>query len=482
MKRIFILFFVIFANIAFGQLDDLFKKTIGNKDTWLPGKSITSSINDALPSITFLDYLKKVEPQVPADLLNLKPGYYRIDVESYCVKAGTDGPSKGDGYLIGPLLGKNADIVSSIIDKSVQHPNIEQHSIQVLLWAIEAGTKYDELSSDLKIKISPLLTPEDIVRLNVEVSDAINLLPADLVRLADFYNGMREKIKNPATTYEELEKIAVTNTGVPIDISDIRDRIDECKWSYIGDGYYMRAIPKNYYRTTLDILVIPKVNVTYDSKHRVTKMESSELTTEITYDDEQGRDILSSDGNDDLPIWRFKNLNFKGEGDEINLENTGWILKDGGKPIAGSRGKGVTLSTDNPKNTPAYSKYMDRLKQSKINNEQMVNSGKALKKIKSGGERESESEGLFNISDFDPQKDIHDGMDAATDPTDFKGKSKWFNNNLGNTLGAWRCAIDALAGGCSKEAPPKKPFQKFPALPTEPSHQRLVPSLRQYNG
>ncbi len=476
MKKIFILFFVICANLAFGQLDDLFKKTIGNKDAWLPGKSITSSINDAFPSISFLDYLDKIEPEVPADLTNLKPGYYRIDVESYCVKAGTDGPTKGSGYLIGPLLGKNADIVSNIVEKSVRYPNIEQHDIQTLLWAIEAGTKYNELPDELKIRVNPLLSAEDIIRLNVDISDALNLLPPDLVSLGNFYKSMRDKIKNPATSFEELERIAVPNIGISV---DFRENIDKCKWSYIGDGYYIRALPTAYYKTTLDILILPKVNVTYDSKNRITKLVSDELTTEITYDDETGRDILSTDGNDDLPIWRFKNLNFKGDGDEFNIENKGWILKDGGKPISGSRGKGVILDSDNPKNTPSYSEYMDRIKQSKIDKELMVKSINALKRIKSGGE--SEADGWLNISDFDPNSDIKKGMDAATDPSDANKRGKWFRNNLGNTIGAWKCASDALGGGCN-EPPPQKPFQKFPALPTEPSHQRIVPSVRPWKG
>ena len=474
MKKLFIILLLLTANFSFAQLDDLFKKTIGNKDAWLPGKSITSSINDAFPSITFLDYLDKVEPEVPTDLTNLKPGYYRIDVQSYCVRAGTDGPSKGSGYLIGPLLGKNADIVSSIVEKSVRYPNIDQHDIQTLLWAIESGTKYNELSDELKVKVNPLLTAEDIIRLNVDISDALNLLPADLVNLANFYKGMRDKIKNPATPYEELERIAVTNTGLTF---DYRENIDQCKWSYIGDGYFMRAIPKAYYRTTLDIFVVPKVNVTYDSKKRITKMESSDFTTEITYDDDPGRDILSTEGNDDLPIWRFKNVNYKGGGDEFNIENKGWILKDGGKPISGSRGKGITSATDNSMNTPSYSEYMDRIKQLKTDNDQFVNSVKALKKIKSGGENESENGS--NISDFDPQNDIRKGLDAASDPGNADSKGKWFRNNLGNTVGAWKCSSNALSGGCV-DPPPYKPFQKFPALPTEPSHQRIVPSVKPY--
>ena len=68
----------------------------------------------------------------------LQPGYYEMQTQSYCLKAGTHGPGGGDGYLYAPPKGPAEDAVMTIVRNSVNHPEIHQHDIQVLLWAIIA--------------------------------------------------------------------------------------------------------------------------------------------------------------------------------------------------------------------------------------------------------------------------------------------------------------------------------------------------------
>lgn len=470
LKLLFVLLLI--SNFSVAQFDDIIKKTIGNKDAWVPGKSVTTTINDALPVVSYLDFYNTMEPDSVFDLSNMKPGYYRGKIQSYCVKAGTYGPTKGSGYLIAPLLGKNADMIESILDKSVQHPEIDQKDIQLLLWAIEAGTKFDDIPDGLKLRVKPLLSASDIVRLNVDINDAVSLLPAELVELGNMYKNVREKIKNPKTTYEEIERLAVTQAGVGI---DLRDEINTGKWAYIGDNYYMRTFPIDYTTTTLEIISLPKVTTSRDSKKRLTSVSGNGYTTEIEYDDAPGRDILSTEGKPDLPIWRFKKLTFTdNEGEQVVIENRGWMLRDGGKPIEGSTGKGVTLVTDNELNTPSYDSYMVRVNSSASANKNMKESIEATtKKNKSQGGRE----GIEQMSDFNPDKDMHDGMKAATDPSDFKKKSNWFHNNLSNTLAAWNCAISSLGGGsCNND--PKPPIRRYPSVPANVSFQRLVNSGR----
>ena len=468
MKTKILLVFLIAANYSFAQFDDILKKTIGSKDAWIPGKSITSSINDVLPQVSVLDFLEGIEPEPLTDINNMKPGYYRGNIQSYCIKAGTYGPTKGNGYLIGPLLGKNADIVESILNKSVMHPDIKQRDIQLLLWAIEAGTKFDDLPMELKLRVKPLLSSTDLVRLNVDINDALDILPAEIVDLAKFYKGMRDVIKNPKSSYEDVERLAVNTTGVEV---DLKENIDAGKWAYIGDNYYIRTFPISYPTTTLEILCLPQVNVVRDSKKRITSISGNGYTTEIEYDDAPGRDILSTTGNPDMPIWRFKKLTFTNEGEQVVIENRGWIIRDGGKPITGSTGQGAYIETDSELNTPSYDRYMSRYNANILGNTEMKNSITALKKNKGQGEKQE-------ISDFNPDKDIHDGMKAATNPTDFKNKSKWFNNNLSNTLAAWKCSISALAGGSCEPTPPKPPLPKFPSLPSNSGKQRLANSTR----
>jgi hypothetical protein len=80
----------------------------------------------------------------------LQPGYYEMQDQSYCLKAGTHGPGQGDGYLYAPPKGPAEDAVMTIVRNSVNHPEIDQHDIQALLWAIIARAKFEDLQSNLK--------------------------------------------------------------------------------------------------------------------------------------------------------------------------------------------------------------------------------------------------------------------------------------------------------------------------------------------
>src|SRR5690606_36445994 len=92
----------------------------GDKDT------ITTSIDDALPVATHLERIDGLTPLPLPASFEFGPGYYRGDVRSYCRHAGTYGPTSGDGYLVAPLKGSHADIISGILARSAQHPEIER--------------------------------------------------------------------------------------------------------------------------------------------------------------------------------------------------------------------------------------------------------------------------------------------------------------------------------------------------------------------
>ncbi|HYN84588.1 MAG TPA: hypothetical protein VER32_05000, partial [Pyrinomonadaceae bacterium] len=71
----------------------------------------------------------------------LQPGFYQMQTQSYCLKAGTHGPGGGDGYLYAPPKGPAEDAVMTIVRNSVNRPEIPQQQIQQLLWAIIARAK-----------------------------------------------------------------------------------------------------------------------------------------------------------------------------------------------------------------------------------------------------------------------------------------------------------------------------------------------------
>jgi len=328
MKKfpLFVLLLLAITNISFAQFDDLLKK-VTKGETWLPGKSVTTTFNDVYPAVDWMNYFDGVAPDTVNTFQGLPPGYYVMNVQSYCLRAGTYGPTKGAGYLIAPLLGKQADIVTKILERSVNHPEISQSNIQILLWAIEAGTKYDKLPNELKTSTLPLLKPEDIIALNIDYNDALDLLPGDLMELGKYYSKMRNMVTNPKTSFQEIEKFAVQN-GVGL---DLKEDIKEDQWNYIGDNYYISTNPityDNYYistnpitysKTTVRLFKAATVTSTKDDKGRITKLSDGFNELEIIYDDEPGRDVLSTDGNPDLPIWRFKKIILTEFGDSKKL-------------------------------------------------------------------------------------------------------------------------------------------------------------------
>jgi hypothetical protein len=121
-------------------------------DDLLGRAPLTSSLDDAVTEVAFLDrFDPKSAPamlELPFGLddgVTLVPGVWGGMIQSYCLKAGTLAPTRGHGYLYAPLKGPKADIVSAILNRSAQHPDLPQHDIQVLLWGAIARTKVSQM-------------------------------------------------------------------------------------------------------------------------------------------------------------------------------------------------------------------------------------------------------------------------------------------------------------------------------------------------
>src|SRR5262245_10041582 len=142
---------------------------------------ITTSLSDAVYGDSSRDTYNPT-PFTPLTSLErtlgggftLRPGFYEMHTQSYCLKAGTHGPGGGDGYLYAPPKGPARDAVVTIVRNSVRHPEIDQHKIQLLLWAIIARAKFENLSTELKAVAGILLTPEQLAMLNRR---GLDLLP-----------------------------------------------------------------------------------------------------------------------------------------------------------------------------------------------------------------------------------------------------------------------------------------------------------------
>ena len=270
-----------FAQI--GGLGDLGNKIKKKTPNLLGGKEpITTSLPDAKWGDGSKDGFTPREPErslmtlqrTPTGGFVLQPGYYGMQTQSYCLKAGTHGPGGGDGYLYAPPKGPAEDPVMSIVRNSVQHPEIHQHDIQVLLWAIIARAKFEDLSSDLKATAGRLLTPKQLASLNRNaldalsgnaLTDALGGVPGPLRQIAQAEANLRQMLTTPGASYAEMERVAVLSGAAPRGDGSLD--VPSGRWSVHPDGYYVRYIPSGYSSTRVEIWVpqgSPAVGKEYD--------------------------------------------------------------------------------------------------------------------------------------------------------------------------------------------------------------------------
>ncbi|HEX8246447.1 MAG TPA: hypothetical protein VF541_23280 [Longimicrobium sp.] len=254
-----------------------------NVDAVLRGDPpITTSLTDARWAVDSLDNFTPREAKrslmqlqrTPNGGFVLQPGYYEFHDQSYCLKAGTHGPGGGDGYIYAPPKGPAEDAVMTIVRGSVNKPQIDQHDIQVLLWAIIARTKFEDLDSRLKATAAQLLAPRQLAALNRTALDlvpgpaldaATNSLPPLVKQVFQAEAQLRQMLTNPGSTYEQMERVAVLAGMAPL--GEGSRQVPSGRWSLHPDGYYVRYLPYGYTNTLVQIWVpqgSPAVGKEYD--------------------------------------------------------------------------------------------------------------------------------------------------------------------------------------------------------------------------
>jgi hypothetical protein len=192
----------------------------------------------------------------------LRPGLYEMHTQSYCLKAGTHGPGGGDGYLYAPPKGPAREAVVSIVRNSVRHPAIDQHKIQLLLWAIIARAKFENLSPELKAVASQLLTPEQLAMLNRRGLDmlpgplhqkAMEQVPPAVRQILEAEARIRQMLTTPGSSFDQIESVAVLAGMAPL--GEGSHQVPWGRWSRHPDGYYVRYLPRGYAYTVVQIWV-----------------------------------------------------------------------------------------------------------------------------------------------------------------------------------------------------------------------------------
>ncbi|MBB4106897.1 hypothetical protein [Pedobacter zeae] len=198
-------------------------------------------------------------PKNPDGGFVLCEGLYEMTNKSYCLKAGTFAPSKGDGYMFAPVLGPKEEIVVSILKSAEKHPEVEQHDIQALLWTIIARTKFADYSGQVKVTAIKLLTTKQLTQLE---GGALGILPFDVMEktkeqlpsgvraVFEAENNIRQLVASGNYTYADLEKYAIV-AGMAPPRSDVPSGI----WTKHPDGYYVRYFPSGYSVTKVQVYV-----------------------------------------------------------------------------------------------------------------------------------------------------------------------------------------------------------------------------------
>ncbi|MGY4539282.1 hypothetical protein ACVW0P_003716 [Mucilaginibacter sp. UYNi724] len=218
-------------------------------------------------------------PKAPGGGFKLCAGFFEMTNKSYCLHAGTRGPSKGDGYMLAPVLGPKSNVVILILKHAELHPNVKQHDIQVLLWAIIARTRFVDMGTDIKLTANTLLSPQELLMLE---GGALGVLPASLMDKAkgqlpsaiqsifEAENNIRRLAASGNSSYEEMEKYAVL-AGIA---SQPDPDVPSGTWSLHPDGYYIRYFPSGYSITRVQIfvpqeLVSTKPGLIYDAPNGI---------------------------------------------------------------------------------------------------------------------------------------------------------------------------------------------------------------------
>lgn len=274
-------------------------------------------------------------PQTASHRYSVLPGWYRIDLETYCLKPGAWGPSthRGEGWVYAPLKGPRADVIGKILDRSVAFPDVHQHAKQKLIWAIIARARLSDMSADTQALAARMLDPEDLVELEGGIARivsrpildrAMQKLPAPARMMREAEYRLRQASSTASTTYEDLAEIAVRTGEMPDDAW--LDHLPKGRWSRHPDGHMVRYEVYNYASAT-QFWFVPDFTWKHDvdAFGRVVRSTNHRgFEVRIAYDEDLGA-ITSSD-HPSVAAWWVDSVTLTVGDDAITFEDPGPTL------------------------------------------------------------------------------------------------------------------------------------------------------------
>lgn len=199
----------------------------------------------------------------------LRPGDYSVPVHVFCMKHSAHAPGSSETFLLAPLKGKQIKPIGTLNSRFVS-ANIDRNTIQGLSWAIQAGTKYEELSAEQK-EIVDRLIPEFKGQLSQSFWEKIESISRQIPgaptldsvigklgpagELLRTYQQARTAIQQNGDNYSVLERLLLLPGSAP---NDGDSKYPRGIWSKISDRIYARLLPTGLGSPgSLDIRVLP---------------------------------------------------------------------------------------------------------------------------------------------------------------------------------------------------------------------------------
>lgn len=241
----------------------------------LDEQPVTTSFHNTRPADPTARYLAPANyaplstlPRTAEGAFLLRPGAYEGYLQSYCLKAGTYGPSQGDGYLAAPLTGPKAAIVRTILKQAPRHPEVRQQDIQQLLWAIIAKVDYRQMPQEMHRTAAALLPPRELEQLRggiisrlpdafrqpleQHIQRRLAVVQGPLRQVLNAENNLRNQIATRAS-FDVMARTAVLAGAAPADPT--MPPVPRGTWIQNRQGFYLRYLPDSYSRTKVQLVV-----------------------------------------------------------------------------------------------------------------------------------------------------------------------------------------------------------------------------------
>ncbi|MGH8083725.1 MAG: hypothetical protein ACREPV_00410 [Lysobacter sp.] len=451
---------------------------------------VATSIGDAYPTAPWLQVALQDRRPQPLAGDTIRPGYYTVDVQSYCLHAGAWGPTNGAGYEIGPLIGRAAPTIAGVLRRSAEHPEISQRDVQRLIWIIEARGLDESLDPAFAARVAPLLQGAPTLLTALESRFDLNaLLPAEVQNALDTFTRLERQLVDMSISFSDLERIAV-----PAAPATVRT-IDEGHWTFLAPGYYLRAFPDRYSHTRLEIVRPATYQVTRDELGRMTSLATAAGRIDIGYEGAQPQSV-SAAGGPALRQWPVSSIRLSDSSGTHVLDQPSALPAysdapngDGATgaqavldqvdslhqfydslPDAAAAGEGAGERTG----LEQIHDYVDRVDRVRETWETIADAQQQLDRS-----RHPDEGALRDLTDMEF---LHEGLEAGARATDKRGQAKWLGEWMARVGNAYLYAACVLDGACPPPGTdwddPEFDPSGWSAIPGDTGAQRLGLSSR----